>query len=46
MFINHLVCEGCGDCGVQSNCVSITPFETELEQKERLISQHVIRLHM
>jgi len=36
MFINHLVCEGCGDCGVQSNCVSITPFETELGTKRKI----------
>ncbi|WP_288397129.1 indolepyruvate ferredoxin oxidoreductase family protein, partial [uncultured Sulfitobacter sp.] len=30
VFINTDVCEGCGDCGVQSNCVSIVPEETEL----------------
>ena len=30
VFINTDVCEGCGDCGVQSNCVSIVPKETEL----------------
>ncbi len=29
VFINTDVCEGCGDCGVQSNCVSLVPVETE-----------------
>jgi indolepyruvate ferredoxin oxidoreductase len=38
VFINHLVCEGCGDCSLQSNCVSIEPLETPLGRK-RVINQ-------
>jgi indolepyruvate ferredoxin oxidoreductase len=33
VFINTDICEGCGDCGVQSNCVAIVPEETELGRK-------------
>ncbi len=36
VFINRDVCEGCGDCGVQSNCVSIVPAETDLGRKRAI----------
>ncbi|NJM35788.1 MAG: indolepyruvate ferredoxin oxidoreductase family protein [Rhodomicrobium sp.] len=36
VMINELVCEGCGDCGVQSNCVAIEPVETEFGRKRAI----------
>ena len=36
MVINPAVCEGCGDCGVQSNCLSILPLETPLGRKRQI----------
>ena len=36
VVINEEVCEGCGDCGVQSNCVSILPLETPLGRKRTI----------
>jgi indolepyruvate ferredoxin oxidoreductase len=35
-FINESVCEGCGDCSVQSNCLSVEPLDTPLGTKRRI----------
>ena len=36
IFINPLVCEGCGDCGVQSNCIAIEPHESKFGRKREI----------
>ena len=36
LYINEAVCEGCGDCGTQSNCLALVPLETELGRKRAI----------
>ena len=45
VVINELACEGCGDCGVQSNCVALVPVETEFGRK-RAVDQSSCNVDM
>ena len=44
VFINPAVCEGCGDCGVKSNCVAVAPLETELGTKRAIDQSRATRI--
>ena len=45
VFINEAVCEGCGDCSLKSNCLSVVPVATEFGQK-RMIDPFTCNLDM
>ncbi len=44
VVINELVCEGCGDCGVQSNCVAVQPLDTEWAANAKSTSRPATRI--
>lgn len=36
LYINEAICDGCGDCNTQSNCIAVEPLETELGRKRKI----------